>query len=170
MRLFCGIDIGLKGGLAIIDESSKIVKLLPLRTLKNQQGKDEIDSCFIYESIDFLTDRTEAVHLTVIEALRSYGNEGRSSLWSFGTSNGKTRAVLEILGLSFMAVNPKDWQSTILRGTKKDKAAAIGFCLQKWPQADLKQGSSQYRDGLSDALCLAEWGRRSIVGDGNSGE
>lgn len=167
MKTFCGIDIGLKGGIALINEDSNILRLVPIDVVKNQQGKDEINSLQVYDSLYLLPLDVEQPSLTVIEALKSFGNEGRSSLWSFGTSNGKVRAVLEILGVSFQAIDPKDWKSTILKGTKKDKAAAIGFCLQKWPSVDLKQGSTQYKDGLADALCLAEWARRNVMGDGN---
>ena len=158
MKTFCGIDIGLKGGVAVIDENGSILKLFSMPIKLNQQGKDEVDSLSLYKQL-------QIGHLSVcIEALKSFGNEGRASLWSFGTSNGKTRAVLEILGYSHIVVDPKIWKADVLKGTSKDKKAAIGWCLQKWPSVNLKEDSSQYKDGLADALCLAEFCRRQALG------
>ncbi len=158
MRTFCGIDIGLSGGVAVIQDSGEISLLKPMYCRKNQQGKNEIDSAWLYQHL------RELAQYVAIEYVHSFGHEGRTSCFSFGTSNGKVRAVLEILGLPFVAVTPQAWKKVILEGTQKDKAAAIGYCEQRWPDVDLKQGSSQYKDGLSDSLCLAEYARRQVMG------
>jgi len=165
MKTFCGIDIGLKGGLAVIDENCKILKLLSLQTKKNQQGKEELNAAWLYENLPIDGDLQPLCSLTTIEALKSFGNEGRTSLWSFGTSNGKTLAILEITNSPYIAIDPKIWKEKYLKGTKKDKSAAIGYVLQRFPGVDLKQGKSQFQDGLADALMLALYSKDVFTND-----
>ena len=58
------------------------------------------------------------------------------------------------------------WKKTVLAGTAKDKDAAIEYCRRAFPQVSLLPGPRcrKPHDGMADALCLLEYGRRVLVG------
>ena len=153
MRLFAGVDIGLRGGVAILDEHARVFRHCVMPTRTDPHGKKVIDpeafyNCFGDAKFD----------LVAYEYIHSFGHESRSSCFSFGRSAGRVQSVLELLRLPTVEPTPQMWKAEILAGTKKDKAAAIGYCNARWP------GFCKDHDGIADALCLAEYARRQVIG------
>jgi len=154
MALVCGIDIGLDGGVAVIDTAGKIVSVDVMPRTVSPHGKHVVDAVGLKRLIP------ASCRLVVIEFTHSFGHESRSACFSFGRSTGKTQAVLELAGVPWEEVTPQMWKAEILEGTKKDKAAAIGYCKSRWPQYDIGR-----HDGKADSLCMAEFARRRLVGN-----
>lgn len=163
-----GIDLGLDGGLAFLDLAGDVRGLhhMPTRTAPN--GKRDVDAVAIDEVLlhqcaddgDFDYRR---IRLAVVEKVGAMPKQGVVSTFSFGRGTGKVLAVLELRGAAVQEVDPKVWKKVILVGTAKNKAAAIGFATSNWPAARAQIGT---HDGLADALCIAEYGRRLLVGKG----
>jgi crossover junction endodeoxyribonuclease RuvC len=88
------------------------------------------------------------------------------SVFRFGFGAGLWVGILGALGIPFERVPPQAWKKAVLAGTAKDKAAAIAYCSRRFPAASLlaTPRSTKPHDGLADALCLAEYGRRLLVG------
>ena len=82
---------------------------------------------------------------------------------------GTTIGVVGALALPLELVSPVAWQRQILAGTNRgDKGAAAAYAARRWPGIDLR-ASERCRtphDGITDALALAEYGRRLLVGRG----
>jgi len=88
--------------------------------------------------------------------------QGVASTFTFGRGFGGVLGAIKALGLPM----PQAWQKAILAGTPGDKPAAIQYATSRFPSASLlaTARSRTPSDGIADALCLAEWGRRVVVG------
>ena len=148
-----GIDPGQKGGIAFLSDHH--AEAVPMPTV----GK-EIDGRAIAEIL-----KTRGVELVVIEKVGAMRRDGRPqgavSMFRFGFGTGLIVGVLEALSLPYRMVTPQAWKSLVLAGTARDKEAAIQFVRRAYPQIDLTPGRIRTpHDGMADAVCLAEWGRR----------
>ncbi len=67
------------------------------------------------------------------------------------------------LGLRYELVTPQRWQKEMLAGMQGGKDASCIRAQELFPEADLKKGprSKKLHDGRSDALLIAEYGRRT---------
>jgi len=88
--------------------------------------------------------------------------QGLSSTFTFGKGYGMIQGIMAALGVRYELVSPQKWKGVILAGTAKDKLAAIAWCRRAYPGADLvPRGCRVAHDGISDAICIAEYGRRT---------
>ena len=150
---FIGIDPGKKGGIAIIDEGFVNAVPMPLA------GKD-IDARRLASLLSTMPIDRPAV---VIEKVHSMPKQGVASTFTFGTGFGILIGICAALGYPMALVTPQTWKAEILKGTKRDKNAAIAFARMTFPMVDLiPAGCRTISDGLADALCLAEYGRRRL--------
>ena len=144
-----GIDPGQKGGIAFLSDHH--AEAVPMPTVGKQ-----IDGRAIAEIL-----KTRGVDLVVIEKVGAMPKQGLVSTFTFGYGTGLIVGVLEALSLPYRMVTPQAWKSLVLAGTARDKEAAIQFVRRAYPQIDLTPGRIRTpHDGMADAVCLAEWGRR----------
>lgn len=151
-------DPGKKGGLCGLYNDGTIYKVVATPV----QGKD-IDwhkiTAFIKECV--VNARGEAI-IGVIEKVHAMPGNGACSMFSFGGAYHGLRAVYAALDLRCELVTPQRWKKVVLAGSKKDKAATINYCRSAWPKQSLMAtpGSRTPHDGIADAICIAEFGRR----------
>jgi crossover junction endodeoxyribonuclease RuvC len=163
--IICGIDPGLDGGLAILDDSGQLVGLHLMPTIKAGRkgcrgGKAEIDMAALARLL--VDNHVGHVCLERVSAMKGWG---AGSAWRFGVGWGQIQGLTHGLGLGLVLVPPKTWQSKVLSGTTRDKGAAIAYVLRRWPGVDLKPGKrTKHHDGLADAACIAEYGLPLIGG------
>jgi hypothetical protein len=189
--LLIGIDPGLDGGIAIIglpikgirDEESIWACTMPTKEHYTGKGR-EIDVRMVRSVIDghrlfsnpVVPGRDwggpdvgrEAV-LIAIESVRNI-NKGRkmgaSTMFAFGDGFGKLRALLELESWATLYVTPQTWQKVVLLGKNKgdSKKAALSFVSRRYPAVELKASAKckKPHDGKVDALCLAEYARRTL--------
>jgi crossover junction endodeoxyribonuclease RuvC len=144
-----GIDPGMRGGIAYITDHH--AEAVPMPTVGKQ-----IDGRAIAEIL-----KTRGVELVVIEKVGAMPGQGLVSTFTFGYGTGLIVGVLEALSLPYRMVTPQAWKGLVLAGTARDKEAAIQFVRRAYPQIDLTPGRIRTpHDGMADAVCLAEWGRR----------
>lgn len=144
-----GIDPGQQGGIAYITDHHAEAVPMPL------SGK-EINGHEVAEIL-----KTKAIELVVVEKVHSMPKQGVASTFKFGMGYGMILGVLEALKLPYRMVTPQGWKGLILAGTAKDKDAAVNFVRRAYPGIDLTPGAKRVpHDGMADALCIAEWGRR----------
>jgi len=155
-----GIDLGLKGAVAIMNLNGKLHLLKTMPVSCDSNGKNKID---VLKLFDWLAENSlspQNISLACMERVHSFGNEARPSLFSFGKGTGRVEALLELEGFPYIQVTPQTWKASILRGTKKDKKAAIGYVQTRYPDSNIGN-----HDGLADAVCLAEYCRLSLVAE-----
>lgn len=142
-----GIDPGLKGGIAIIDDNKAFTYPIPI------SGKD-INVSALVETL-----RSHKVELVVSEQVHSMPGQGVASTFSFGKGYGMVLGAVMGAGIPLELVTPQKWKGSVLSGTAKDKDAAIDFCTRRYPQVNLiLPRCRKQHDGMADALCIAHYG------------
>lgn len=147
---YIGIDPGLHGGLAGVNESSVILEPMPV-------SGGEIDAHGVCVWLD-------GVHasLVCIEKVHAMPKQGVASTFKFGKGYGTILGVCAAMNICVELVTPQAWKAVVLAGTTKDKDAAIAWCNRAFPMTSLiPQGCRVPHDGLADALCIAEYARRT---------
>jgi len=146
-----GIDPGLEGGIAIISDAVKVIKM---PTLINKKGKKELD---ILSIIKFLKE--SKIKKAYIEQVGAMPGQGVTSMFNFGMGYGILLGVLTALKIKYVKVIPQKWKGIVLEGTEKDKEAAIQFCQKTYPEVNLiPEKCRTPSDGMADALCIAAYG------------
>ena len=155
---YAGVDLGKKGGIVIIKDGNVIVNM-PMPVIKSSKKSDEYD-------IDRIVD-VFLRHLpdyTYIEKALLLPVSGKKSYQQSGFVEGGFQFMLASLKLRYDVITPKRWQKNIFEGmNKKDtKQASIMFAKRMYPAVDWKSSpkSSKYHDGMTDALCIAEYCKR----------
>jgi len=99
-----------------------------------------------------------------IEKVHSFKGQGIASSFSFGMGYGMLQGLCEGVGWGYQLVTPQAWKKLILAGTQKDKGAACQYVHKLFPDVDLKATPrcKTDHDGMADAICMAEFGRRML--------
>lgn len=162
MKTSCvvGVDPGLDGALAFLAVGSDEARTHPMPTRPGPKGRD-VD-CVRFSEL--LAGRKPV--LAVVELVHSMPQNGHVGAFKFGKGYGQVLAVLELLRLPVQHVTPQAWKKAVLAGLGSDKLAAARYCQDRFRAACLHAGpkSGKPHDGVCDALCLAEFGRRLVLG------
>ena len=154
-------DPGKKGALCALYNDGRIFKVMVMP----MAGKD-IDWGKVTDFIrECVTNANGEAVTGVIEKVHAMPGQGVTSMFSFGGSFHGLRAVYAALRVSYELVSPQGWKKVVLAGTQKDKAAATAYCRQKWPRQSLMANDRcrTVHDGITDVLCIAEFGRRTYA-------
>lgn len=150
LPLFCGIDPGFQGAVALIDGNLSLRGLLdmPLRTI---DGRREVDGVALAR----ILREWEPDHVT-LERVWGRAHEGGRNAFSFGRATGIVIGVLYSLGLPFDEVAPATWMSLLLKDRPEEgKARSLAWAREHFPDAVLETKRGRLLDGRSDAICLA---------------
>ena len=162
--IYIGIDPGMDGGLAAIGSAGCTTIAMPTIAGTEKGTKRMLDVPAIITWFKSTIAIPEQVNntLVIIEAVSAMPQQGVTSMFSFGTTYGMLQGVVLTLGLPMLKVRPQAWKKLILAGTQKDKAAAIQYVRQRYPELSLRVTArcTTDHDGMADAVCLAEYGQR----------
>lgn len=164
--IFLGIDPGKAGGLAWISRLGTVLEvaatpLLPgrgageydLATIRTMlMGRSRVDDLRAF--VELLPDLPPGLQFGGMKAARARGvAEG----WAWA---------LAMLCVPYELVKPKNWQKVMLADIPGEdtKARSIIAAQRLFPGADLRPTPRCRKpsDGISDALLIAEWGRRRL--------
>jgi len=159
--IIVGIDPGLKGAIAFIGK--KKVKVIPVPTLKMTKTKNMLDENGIR---DYLYNYKTKIEHVFIEKAQAMPKQGGVSMFNYGTGWGILRGICCGLFLPYTLVHPKTWKKVICKDTPKSKEASIIVAKRLWPKINLlpTPRSKKDSDGLADAMCIGEYGRRLLAG------
>lgn len=144
--VFIGIDPGLAGGIAIIDDTTNSAIAYKYTPQK------------LIEVIQSLVNKEES-HFTV-EQVHAMPKQGVTSMFTFGVGYGTILGILLANGIVPLDAKPSVWKRT-MRVTA-DKKTSIKKAQELFPNTSLLP-TSRCRvpsDGLAEALLIAEYGRR----------
>lgn len=144
--VIAGIDTGLSGYVAIRDSGMVIYKVpligdtLNCKELQDILIRHKVAHCFL-------------------EKAHSMPKQGIASTFKFGYVYGLLEATCK-LTTKLEIVHSKTWKNLILKGTAKDKDAAVAFVNSLYPEITFKY---KYEHNKADAICIAEYGYRILV-------
>lgn len=157
---FIGIDPGLKGGLALIENGILHLWITPLI------GDKEYD---VQRMKDLLVFAKSKGPLTAtIEKQMALPGQGLSSTMKTGMGFGLWLGLLSGLNISHQVIPAQSWQNKLFIGlSKKEDTKVLSEIVAKrlFPSADFRRSdrAKVSADGLTDAACIAEYGRRTYV-------
>lgn len=158
--LFVGIDNGLNGGISVIDEREKIILKGIMPTFSGT--KKEFDVQTISKFMRKLLKIDNEIYVFIEEA-RVQPVSGKRASFTTGFCYGLFQGICASLSLSYEIVAPKTWQKELLKGLATDtKVASVMYCSKKYPEEQWTgtERSKKPHDGLTDATCIALYGKR----------
>lgn len=151
--IYIGIDPGRKGAWAIIQDG-----VAPIVTPWNDT--------FFVSDLHGLMEMARLHCEGVVCALEKVGampHQGVTSMFNFGKSYGFIQGVLTAFGIPYQLVPPGVWKREFSI-VQKGKTGSVDVCKRLFPDVSLfpSERCRKESDGMSDALCLAEYARRKF--------
>jgi crossover junction endodeoxyribonuclease RuvC len=152
MRYYLGIDPGISGALAVLDENEDIVQIFDMPTLEVITGKSKkqrVNPQSIVSELKLFKDqRIEGL----IEQVNAMPNQGVTSMFSFGRSLGILEGVLAGLDIPYNLVTPTVWKKRMSINSSKDGARELA--MRTWSsKSELFKRKKD--DGRAEAALLA---------------
>ena len=157
--IFVGIDNGLKGGIAILEDGNLTLHVMPV----TNDGKKNRVSALQFK-------RLIPTGECFICYERPGGSKNANAAASMADSFARMDTVLQIIGARRDPITPQKWQKMFWtkpkmpKGKKFDtKAAALKVASQLWPDQNwlATKRSRVPHNGLVDAALIAEFARRT---------
>lgn len=149
--VYIGIDPGLSGAVAVIDGDT--VTLLDVPTRKAARGEEWMDG----EMADLLRPYTGRAFVTLEVASIRMGESGRNG-FKIGRGWGLWKGILSALSLAHETVTPQAWKKALGVPVGSDKKISRQKAQELFPA--IRDVLAKRRPDFSEALLLAEWGRR----------
>ncbi len=155
MKTYIGIDNGISGAVYVLPEDTTNHSrswgfVTPTKGMSNRPFIDVIA----------IRDKLLGVHnpFLIIEGGQKNPDFGAKGNYSQGQSHGRLMALAELMNWPFVHVNPKMWQQPIfaLVQDRKDCESTKDFSKQFYFE---QTGLRSKCDGLTDAFCLAYYGK-----------
>jgi crossover junction endodeoxyribonuclease RuvC len=155
--MILGIDPGKTGGVAILENDGRIVVAYTMPSMQELHTElmcYDIDMCYV-------------------EKAQSFPGQGIASAFTYGDHFGQLQGLLIALHLPYELVPPVTWSRAMLAGVaeprsaekkiKKDKTRNFEAARRLFPDFEALRKNKPHT-GITDALLLAEWGRRKRRG------
>ena len=169
MKITIGIDNGLDGGIVALDPEGSVMfkEVMPVIGSKGK-GKRAYN---VAEMANLL--RGLEIGHVYLEAAQAMPKQGVSSTFSIGFGFGIWQGILSALQVRYTVVRPQDWQNSVFAGMDRSdtKRASAIVAARLAPHVDWRasERSRLPHDGLTDAFCIAEYGRRCAYGSSAMG-
>lgn len=158
-----GIDLGLKGGIALL-KNGKLFSVDPMPVtdiLVGKKIKSNYDIYEIYAIIKRIVSDYE-INMAVMERLRAMPNQMSQTSFSMGYGVGVFRTIFTILEIPYTEIEPRSWQKKVFGqlgiSYNKDttKEASKQAAKQLFPNIDFKRTSrcKTDSDGLTDSALI----------------
>lgn len=150
MTIYCGIDPGKNGGIAVIQDQLIFTYATPTLKVKNKQQYDIDGMKQLLSDVDFIT----------IEKQQAMPGQGVTSMFSIGYGYGLWLGLAKSLDVPILEVRPQQWKKKY--SLDKDKNACILKAKMLYPEVNLKRSErcKKDHDGIAEALLLADYGKK----------
>ena len=160
-----GVDGGKTGGICILSEDGSIAHVCEMPMFSGK--KPQYDKRAIADLLSSFPPRLVVLEGILIKGPLTSKQAAQSTGWCLGFFEGMCTG----LNLRCEVVPPKTWQDSLFKGRSgepKMLSAMIASGLapeQDWRHGPKKKatGIKDVHDGMTDAFCLAEYGRRNLL-------
>ena len=158
MKFILGIDPGLTGAIAFLDENGKFIAVHDMPVMPNGKAKarikQQVNAAALVAIMRDAQTYTTLFLTAYLEQVSARPGEGVSSSFSFGDSFGTVRGVLAALGIPMTMVQPHAWKKHfgLLR---LDKDYSRTKAQQLYPCAPLEL---KKHGGRAEALLIGAYG------------
>ena len=161
MRII-GIDPGLSGGIAILD-NLKIFDLFDMPIMsEGKKNKNQLNSAQLVNIIkDNINDKEEIA--VVVEQVNAMPGQGVTSMFNFGQTFGAIKGVCAALKLPIFFVRPSKWKKhfELINSSKDSSRTKV---IEMYPS--LSNQLSKKKDvNKSDAILIARFFNETRLGD-----
>lgn len=164
--IYIGIDPGLSGAVAIINEEiiGNLTEVFDTPTMEVESSgktKNKYDTAAMARLLKpySFNSYPDGKVLVVLESVHSMPKQGVASSFTFGEGLGMWKGIIAAFGLPLELPSPQRWKKEIMADQGKDKSASRYKAIQLFPQ--LASRLSRVKDdGRAEALLMAEYGRR----------
>lgn len=155
---FLGVDPGVTGAIAAVDEHGNILMAQKIPTLLVTKTRRELHISAIRRTIDEIACDT-LVTFAALERVSAMPKQGVVSMFRFGNALGVMQGLLSGMEISFISPTPKKWMREMVTDVEgvDGKARSVLAASRIWPEMDFSKKSSH---NIADALLLAEYARR----------
>jgi crossover junction endodeoxyribonuclease RuvC len=167
--IYIGIDPGLSGAVAIIEDGwqktelihdevpIKIVDTPTLEVESNGKVRNKYNTSAMAAILQPFFHINAC--MVILESVHSMPSQGVASSFTFGEGLGMWKGIIAAFGLPLEMVSPQRWKKEMLADQGKDKDASRFKAIQIFPEL-ASQLSRKKDDGRAEALLMAEYGRR----------
>ena len=171
-----GIDPGLDGGVALIalgklgEVGDMWVRTMPTKpggTSASGRKNRDVDCVELANWIEATECMVDCkLQRVAVETVHAMPKQGVTSCFTFGKAYGCVLGVLGARRWPVLHVTPQIWKKAILGGLGKEKSDSIRFAMALFPKEKFLAtiGSRTPHDGMAEAVCLAEYARREVLG------
>jgi hypothetical protein len=160
-----GIDNGVSGAIAAIsdDPSTGLIASIKMPLKATRKGNEvEVSEVLAFHvSMAALAGGIESVRVVIEEP---GGAKSYKAAVSMAASFHAIRGMLDVWGVRYHRVTPKQWQDKMLGKVKKGDTKRVALTRAKtlWPKETWFPTArcSKPNDGIIDAALIAEYGRR----------
>lgn len=161
---YLGIDPGIDGAIACLDEHGEIEDIFDMPTIvigyrhakkgKKPSPKRMPNPNFLYDVLSSWKDDSPLV--ATIESVNSYGGMGSVSAYSFGQTNGVLRSILLLLEIPTRFVTPKEWKGHY--NLSDDKDASLELARAQWAGDEREWFRLKKHNDRAEAALIALYG------------
>jgi hypothetical protein len=145
VTLYAGIDPGLTGAVAILDQSKRLVDVFDMPVVDKQVNAVELAYTIAMYGDPFVT---------AVEKVASMPGQGVASTFKFGMSYGIALGVVATLGHRTLHPSPRTWKSEM--NLTADKERSRKAAIDRWPK-NASWFARKKDDGRAEAALLALW-------------
>ena len=154
---FIGIDPGLQGGIAFVEESEIVTAYMPIIHGK-KKTLDNLTLSRIFSGYDPIKC------YAILEQQQAMPKQGVTSMFSIGYGFGALKQCLVDFAIPHEIVRAQTWQKEFgISGRKGNtKAQALQICQSLFPDLNLlaTERSKKPHEGIVDAVLIAEYAKR----------
>jgi crossover junction endodeoxyribonuclease RuvC len=126
--IFLGIDIGLQGGVARLDDSGELIGVDDMPVLNDGPAGRRAINAPLLAALIYKSHAAEAF----VETVGARPGEGAVGAFAFGRSRGVIEGVLGAAGIPATMITPVAWKRSIGL-TLASKDAARSEAIRRWP-------------------------------------
>lgn len=156
-----GIDPGLKGGLAFLNENELIVHPTPTFTKTfmkkgKKSQRNEMDLDLVREIMSTYDETSLQIDCAYLEHVSAMPGQGVTGMFRFGQNFGQWQGVLSGFGIRTELVRPQTWKACFK--LNRSKTTSLELARELWPNNTEESFRLKKHDGMAEAALIAKYG------------